>query len=468
MHLKVLYNDGQEEEIQLEGKKAIQLKLQELAVSEQIATIEVIELGVSANAFSEMLEHNKGILHLSVLEAGDELFEQVCKAIAKTPWLKTFRLERGSISSDSLRVFEKNIKELPNLEYLYLENYRAVSREIDLTPLNNALEKCGALQSLSVELGQVTQEAAGALYQASVVDGNVNAFRVVSSDSDHHPMAGITFRIAFDDGLAQLDLFASHLGALNVRNLCAALLNHKTIEHLGLRFNDIGGNIGSDAVAQLIEKNPSLRSIDLCGNKIGDGAGAIGKALANTKLYKIDLSSNEIEDDGLKSIACSITSGAKIASIILDGNMDITQSGVDALYLAMRDITSIYQTEVTLYNKTGAWYLHLGKYGYKDFSADPAYYDIELDKVSGIRGICEANMLKIKSELGFTRIELPDSEGVDFSSLFCLLSSELRSYVAAGMDVGCLVEMLSTEEAWSSESFRHDFAGSHGAMFDLA
>ena len=57
-----------------------------------------------------MLEANKNIEHLNLFEAGDELFGQVCKAIQKTPWLKTFTLERGRISVDSLKDLEPALK----------------------------------------------------------------------------------------------------------------------------------------------------------------------------------------------------------------------------------------------------------------------------------------------------------------------------------------------------------------------
>lgn len=465
MRIQVLYKNDREEEIELEGKESIQPKLQELAGSDQIFAINIIELGKAAKAFGQMLEANKKIEHLSVFEADDELFGQVCKVIQKTPWLKTFILERGKISVDSLTALETVLTSLQSLESLTLENHHTTD-EIDISPLNRVIKNCTSLKSLNIDLGKLEQTAAGDLYQAAVVEGNVASFKLVSCNADIPAVSGVTPKIT-DDGLVALNLSGSQLGPEYARNLSKALLAHITIKHLALRCNNIGV-AGADAVAQLIEGNSSLRSIDICGNDIGKGAVKIGAALAKSKLYRIDLSNNGIDDAGIISIAEAINSGATTASIILDGNMDITQRGVDALYEAMSNFSAEHQTKVTLYNANGAWYLQCAKSGNKDFSRNPKDHDMKLDKVSNIREICEANKLNIQSELLFADIETPDMKGVDFANLFYQLAAELRSYIAAGMSVNDLPEMLSTEQGWNEEAHRKAFAGDHGAVFEVA
>ena len=244
-------------------------------------------------------------------------------------------------------------------------------------------------------------------------------------------------------------------------------MHHKNEKHLGLRLNNIRDGVGQDLSAQLIEGNSSFQSIDLCGNDIGKGAVVIGAALAKAKLYKINLSENGIGDSGIVSIADAINLGATTASIILDGNMDITQSGVDALYKAMSKSSTVHQTEVTLYKTHGAWYLRCGRSGDEKFTDNPEDHDMKLDKISDIRDICNTNKINIESELGFVEIDTPDIEGVNFTDLFCLLAAELCSYVAAGMKVSDLPEMLSSQEGWESEVYRADFTGSHGAVFEV-
>lgn len=486
MRLNILYNDGREESFKGYDKSEIQPFLQKLAKS-NVYGIDANDLAEGAKAFSQMLELNKSIQSLMFSDGARDIV-RVCKGLEDHPSLETLIVERGHIDSNQIKAVATLLGSTIKLKTLFLKNY-ICDTEVDVRPLIDILPQCETLNKLSLELGGISKEVSRDLYESAVLKGKVVNLGLQSGpiimcefgtrdgkdDVDHYitdevkaarqdpPLGGIIPAIKAGDGLISLDLPAAYLGDAGVRNLCAALLHHATIKSLGLCCNGIGPEVGTESIAQLLEANKSLRDLSLTGNKIGSGVAKIAAKLPHTGLTRITLSNNEIDDTGLASIAKAIELGAKIPYITLDSNKAITEEGVAVLRKAMSALQSVHQM-----------YIAIPKFAYvPELRAHTSEHrDIELLSMEGVKAILQANRLKAENDLGWDRIktELPKtiiSEEGDYQEAVHMIAAELRAYVEAGMDVACLPEMLSTEKAWNSEAVRHDFAGSHGAIFEV-
>ena len=107
------------------------------------------------------------------------------------------------------------------------------------------------------------------------------------------------------------------------------------------------------AIAQALEKNTTLTSIDLSENsKIGDeGAKAIAKALEkNTTLTSINLEKNTITDKGAKAIAKALKKNTTLTSINLANNSRTLYKLVKDTY----DKSVYYRSELVKLGDKGA------------------------------------------------------------------------------------------------------------------
>lgn len=111
-----------------------------------------------------------------------------------------------------------------------------------------------------------------------------------------------------------------------VRNISLHLRNLTSLDVSDCSFEDEG----ADQLAQAVGKQTQLRFLKLRDASLGgEGAKKVLKALAssNIQLLKLDLSGNELEDDGLAAIAPLLKAQTQLQVLRLDDN-EITSAGV--------------------------------------------------------------------------------------------------------------------------------------------
>ncbi|KAJ3087549.1 hypothetical protein HK102_010818, partial [Quaeritorhiza haematococci] len=88
-----------------------------------------------------------------------------------------------------------------------------------------------------------------------------------------------------------------------------------TMKHRGL------GPRGAEAVAEILEKNPTLTHLDLTNNACQAGAACLGKALNNNRaLTHLNLSSNQLVSECGKELADMLKENKTLKTLILRGN----------------------------------------------------------------------------------------------------------------------------------------------------
>ncbi|WP_341755723.1 hypothetical protein [Candidatus Tisiphia endosymbiont of Ptychoptera albimana] len=93
------------------------------------------------------------------------------------------------------------------------------------------------------------------------------------------------------------------------------------ISELNLSSNDLGDN-GAKEVAGIIQNSTKLKILKLSNNKIGsEGMGALSSAFDhNETVTDLDLSNNYLGDEGAKEVATLLTNNSTITDINLDHN----------------------------------------------------------------------------------------------------------------------------------------------------
>ena len=109
--------------------------------------------------------------------------------------------------------------------------------------------------------------------------------------------------------LRSLDLSYNMLGAV----AAAAVATHlgTALEILNLAGNQVGDQLGMQALAEALKYNFKLRSLNLSENNIGThGASTLAIALrSNFHLAVLDLSHNAIQGEGLSDLMAAMDRG---------------------------------------------------------------------------------------------------------------------------------------------------------------
>ena len=140
-----------------------------------------------------------------------------------------------------------------------------------------------------------------------------------------------------------------------VKLLCAAMKNNKSVKVLNLEENSIS-DVGAFALSAMLMSNENLESLNLYFNEIGNlGCSAFGEALkANgSRLKRLNMNMNNIGDDGLMKLASGLKSNTSLMELNLSGN-NIKHNGALALARALEDENTTLETLTLLTQLTQA------------------------------------------------------------------------------------------------------------------
>ena len=109
-------------------------------------------------------------------------------------------------------------------------------------------------------------------------------------------------------------------GNQSTKRLAFALMRSQRLRHLYLGETNIGEGI--DHFARFIETTRTLKTLDLSYNNISDeGAVSIGNAMmVNRSITSLCLKHNKIADEGLKSLAAGLVTNSFLVSLDVGGN----------------------------------------------------------------------------------------------------------------------------------------------------
>ena len=105
-----------------------------------------------------------------------------------------------------------------------------------------------------------------------------------------------------------------------------------------LKSLDLGGNLidseGAKIIAQALKTNTTLKSLDLGGNRIdSEGAKIIAQALkTNTSLESLNLTSSHIDSEGIKAVSQALKVNTTLTKLTLEWHPKASKTIYQALY----------------------------------------------------------------------------------------------------------------------------------------
>jgi Ran GTPase-activating protein (RanGAP) involved in mRNA processing and transport len=256
---------------------------------------------ISCEALSELLKRTTSSVQELILEEtclDDECVSCLCPGLAGNTSLRKLVLRGNSLSSGSCSFLEKALNRHPSCQFLDVsENGLG---DVGANALCSLLRLNAVLQELQVESTGLTDEGMEVL--SAGIEQNHTLRSVSMGQNDMRPRGAraVARAIAGNICLKELDLSSCGIADDSLSELIYGLTRNRTIEHLGLAFNEVGN----------------------------DGVQTLGRALPGFNLKVLDLSFNNFDATGMEQLVRGLSRNYLLHDLIVlnSGTKNGTQS----------------------------------------------------------------------------------------------------------------------------------------------
>ena len=312
------------------------LLARDLADNSNVQAITIHELGPTDDdgipALAQTFKTMKSLKELTLKEIGlsSEDVEALASALPEIPALERLNLCSNGLGDDSATILSTVLGECRNLHVLELQgNQISDTGALALSKVLSSLSHCLISLSLGSLLGK---EAQGFMTNISSLE-NLSTLDLSGNKS------GSSFANALATALPSLSLSCLNLGATGIgpRGAKAILPVLARDKNMDLRELYLGGCrlgfFGTKTIAS-VGLPVGLEVLDLSNNDIGDdGAWQITNSIMNlNRLKALDLSSNAgFGDDAVAEVGRLLPNMQNLSSLNLSNNKGIGDAGVEVL-----------------------------------------------------------------------------------------------------------------------------------------
>ena len=208
-----------------------------------------------------------------------------------------------------------------------------------------ALHENRSLRQLELQHNPILDAGATALGHALVVNRSLETLDVPFTGLGDACCAALAHALRRGSSLIKLDLAGNRLTDVGAAELAAALPSSAHLKTLILTANPIGAR-GALALAAALPDVAPLRVLRLDGCCIGASpCGRLASSLARSAVCTLDLSNNEINDQGAWELAWRLPECANLHELRLASN-EIEEDGASELLVALN--TSPHLTKLDL------------------------------------------------------------------------------------------------------------------------
>lgn len=312
--------------------------------------IDIIFRGNYKLNFSNRLQDQDLIILTSLLENYTELIRNIdfsynkltessirpfAKLLSKLPNLESLNLQGNNLDVEGAKLLAEAIKENKTLQYLNLnENNIQTDGVLQIILILFANKN---LKELNLADNKIDHDGMSGI--ASVLNWHNSTLEVLNLDKASYKSIGQEIAIHFakmlqnNKGLQKLSLRKHELNCDALYIMTEHMLENNRLRVLDLSANRIAFQ-GCEALGKfLISDYCNLESLILANNRTGVyGAKALALALSKNKtLIHLDMTTNNINDDGLRMLGDSLYLNNTLASLKLYWN-DFDQSSLKVFH----------------------------------------------------------------------------------------------------------------------------------------
>ncbi|GMH20006.1 hypothetical protein Nepgr_021847 [Nepenthes gracilis] len=245
--------------------------------------------------------------------------------------LKSLNLSNNALGEKGVRAFGALLRSQSSLEELYLMN-DGISEEA-ASAVSELVPSTQNLRILQFHNNMTGDEGAFAISQIVERSPLLQNFRCSSTRIGSGGGVALSEALEACEHLKKLDLRDNMFGVEGGFALSKALLKHAHLAEVYLSYLNLEDD-GAMAVANALKDSaPSLEVLEMAGNDITSGAAPVLAACLASKqlITKLNLSENELKDEGAIQIAKSLEAGhAQLRELDMSTN-SIRRVGARAL-----------------------------------------------------------------------------------------------------------------------------------------
>ncbi|MDF2965009.1 MAG: protein NLRC3-like [Rickettsiaceae bacterium] len=194
--------------------------------------------------------------------------------------LTSINLDDNDIEEQGVKALAKMLKKNTNLISLSLWNNEGISGE-GLEALACSLKENKTLQSIKLGFNQIGDNGAKALAEMLRENCTLKSLDLISCGIELEGIKALAESLKNNTTLTSINLTANvNISSEGALALAEALKNNNTLKSFRLTFND-NKDIGASALAQMLEKNTALSSVQIGLGRGYKGEEIIAKSLEN-------------------------------------------------------------------------------------------------------------------------------------------------------------------------------------------
>jgi Ran GTPase-activating protein 1 len=299
--------------------------------------------GPSSLAFEQMLTHTQSLRSLTLIYPRGLLVEEIAMAAAQSGLKKnttlrelTLELLRRSATTDVHPILT-SLRDHPLLRRLCLRGLGMHLNGLE-TVLLSGNSKIAELE-IRKNYGGPPMRGLTHVLQALGRRPTLTKLGLHNCPLNRNKASLLRMALCNIPNLQSLVLTDRTLRSAGLAELAPALYHNTSIKVLDLSQN-LFNNIGSaEILRDIIRRNKAITTLDLSGTHFGRTTGAVDRITAgldsNSTLAKIDISSCDLGDEGISTLARNLGSrNVSLQKLCLNDN-SITSTGVGALLEAM-------------------------------------------------------------------------------------------------------------------------------------
>jgi Ran GTPase-activating protein (RanGAP) involved in mRNA processing and transport len=296
-------------------------------------------LGSASESFENLLARTKTLRHLRVDLAKQEPLEEaettaiIASGFSKNATLREIELvDWVETSRISVLIALRNH---PVLEKLQVEGFSSlVAIDAFLRGKNSQLKK------LIIERfkGSITGEQVvgfESFMQEMGLNTTILKMAITGVHLDRDSIQQLKAMLCRNTVLQHLDISEDDLGSAGFAEIASALYQNTFIKDLDVTDNGLDDLVAANALRELLRQNKTITTLNISSNTFGSNVAAVSCIAHgfsdNTTLQELDLSSCELDDQGISILAESLGQQKRsLLSLYLSVN-EITCSGLRAL-----------------------------------------------------------------------------------------------------------------------------------------
>ena len=303
-----------------------------------VSVCSISDEGVESLAIALAVNRSLQELDISRNQIGDNGIAHIATALqTNTTTMTTLNISNCSISDEGAESLARALAVNRSIQELDIRSNEIGDNGI--AHIATALQtNTTTMTTLNISNCSISDVGAESL--ASFVNISLQYLNICNNEIGDNGIANIATALQTNTTMRTLNISNCSISDEGAESLARALAVNRSLQELDISSNKIGNN-GMANIATALQTNTTMTTLNISDCSISNVGAESGRALAvNRSLQELDISSNEIGDNGIAHIATALQTNTTMRKLN-NSDCGLSDEGVESLAVALTLNTSI-------------------------------------------------------------------------------------------------------------------------------